>query len=100
MVAGELVAGRYRLTGPVSRTPGNTLWHAVDDVLGRDVAVRLVCGTDARMDALHSAALRAGRLVHEGVAAVYDTGTAANCVYIVREWVPGESLQDLLAAGP
>lgn len=102
MTAGELIAGRYRLTAPVpdSDPTGSTLWHAEDDILGRQVAVRLVCGPAARLAGLHDAATRAGRLVHDGVAAIYDTGRAGNCVYIVREWVPGESLQSLLATGP
>ncbi|MCU1678405.1 MAG: serine/threonine protein kinase [Frankiales bacterium] len=100
MTAGELVAGRYRLTAPARDTPGHALWRAEDEVLGREVAVRLVCGPGALLAAMHGAATRAGGLVHDGVAAIYDTGTAANCVYIVREWVPGDSLQSLLAAGP
>ncbi|MDQ1723817.1 MAG: hypothetical protein QOG52_845 [Frankiaceae bacterium] len=100
MAAGELVAGRYRLTAPARDSPAHSLWHADDDILGREVAVRLVCGPPSRLAELQAAATRAGGLVHDGVAALYDMGTAANCVYIVREWVPGESLQALLSAGP
>ncbi|MDQ1727099.1 MAG: hypothetical protein QOK14_1144 [Frankiaceae bacterium] len=101
MAPGELVAGRYRLLAPArDGDASNTLWRAEDDILGREVAVRLVCGAPARLAELHAAATRAGRLVHDGVAAIYDTGAAGNCVYIVREWVPGESLQSMLGAGP
>jgi putative peptidoglycan lipid II flippase len=100
MTTGELVAGRYRLTAPARDTGAHALWHAHDEVLGREVAVRLVCGPPALLSRLHAAATRAGRLVHDGVAAVYDTGAVGNCVFIVREWVPGDSLQELLAAGP
>lgn len=98
--AGELIAGRYRLTTPVRADAGNALWHADDEILGRAVAVRLVCGPPERLAALHAATTRAGRLVHESIAAVYDTDTDGDCVYIVREWVPGQSLEALLAAGP
>jgi hypothetical protein len=100
MATGALIAGRYRLTAPARDTGTHALWHAQDEVLGREVAVRLVCGPPALLSRLHAAATRAGRLVHDAVAAVYDTGTVGNCVFIVREWVPGDSLQHLLAAGP
>ena len=100
MIAGELVAGRYRLTAPARDGAGHALWRAQDEILGREVAVRLVCGGAEKLAALHAAATRAGRLVHDGVAAIYDTGSVGQCVYIVREWVPGEALQTLVAAGP
>lgn len=93
---GAVVAGRYRLSAPLLREPDHELWQAVDDVLGRPVAVRLVCGDPQQLAAMHDAAVSAGRVVHDAIAAVYDTGTVGDCFYLVREWVPGTALRDRL----
>lgn len=106
---GDLVIGRHRLLREVGHGPGTTLWQAVDEVLARSVAVRVL--TDPEPDGLDedtvpldgpflAAALRAGRLSDPRVASVYDAGEEGGVPLVVREWVEGEPLSAVLQDGP
>lgn len=109
---GDVLGGRYRLDRllrdadtDASLTDGGALWRADDLVLSRRVAVRLVTGArPARRRAFLSAAGLAGRIAHPLVAATYDAAEelsrGVTVVYLVREWVDGRTLRDLLLDGP
>ncbi|MFI9205041.1 serine/threonine-protein kinase [Streptomyces sp. NPDC053048] len=96
-----LVAGRYRLGEPLGRGGMGEVWRGQDEVLGRQVAVKLLLGDDAD----ESSAMRfrmeaqtAARLNHPQVVAVYDFGEWEGRFYLVMELVQGPSLQGELAA--
>ncbi len=40
MGGGRLIAGRYRLDGPIGRGAMGIVWHGRDELLARDVAVK------------------------------------------------------------
>ncbi len=103
---GDVLAGRYRLVERVAGGGPAVLWRAVDDVLARPVAVKLLpAGGDAAQPFL-DAAVRAGALGHPGLVRVYDAGfeqTAGGTdevAYVISEWVDGAPLPELLADGP
>src|SRR4051812_20308272 len=47
-----------------------------------------------------SAAVAASRIVHPHLVGVYDAIDEADRAYVVREWVDGSSLRELVADGP
>jgi eukaryotic-like serine/threonine-protein kinase len=103
---GTSLAGRYRLDAPVASGGAGQVWRAVDLVLGRVVAVK-VLRPDAASDPeararFHAEACNASRLSHPGVAQVYDFGEdgSPNRPFLVMELVDGPSLAEELAGGP
>lgn len=110
LVTGELLADRYLLLAAVPGPGPAVLWRAVDEVLGRPVAVKVLpaSGTADRAAAepFLAAAIRSGAVVHPGLARVYDAtvhsrpGPALDVVLVISEWVEGQPLDALLAAGP
>ncbi|MFD4921949.1 serine/threonine-protein kinase [Streptomyces goshikiensis] len=106
---GRVIAGRYRLLGPLGRGGMGIVWRARDEVLGREVAVKEVrapAGLDqaevTRMyRRLEREAWAAARVSHRGVVTVYDVATEDGRPWIVMELVRGLSLADVLEAeGP
>ncbi|MFH9005976.1 protein kinase [Streptomyces afghaniensis] len=101
---GRLLAGRYRITAQLGRGGMGVVWKAVDEVLGREVAVKeLRTYTDAAGPELAGLRLRmqrearaAARVRHPGVIAVHDIAEVDGRPLIVMELVDGPSLDDVL----
>ncbi|MEV2238033.1 protein kinase [Micromonospora sp. NPDC049891] len=104
-----VIAGRYRLLDLVGRGGMGTVWRAEDELLHRQVAIKQVVlpawlGGD-ELDQVRARTLReartAARLSHPNVVRVYDVVSEADAPWIVMEYVPSRTLQDLLDAdGP
>ncbi|MFF5982265.1 serine/threonine-protein kinase [Streptomyces olindensis] len=102
--AGRLLADRYRVTAQLGRGGMGVVWKAVDEVLGREVAVKeLRTYTDAAGPELADLQLRmqrearaAARVRHPGVIAVHDIARVDGRPLIVMELVDGPSLDDVL----
>ncbi|MCT7355875.1 protein kinase [Streptomyces sp. 15-116A] len=102
--AGRLLAGRYRITRQLGRGGMGVVWQAVDEVLGREVALKeLRTYTDAAEPELADLRLRmqrearaAARVRHPGVIAVHDIAEVDGRPLIVMELVDGPSLDDVL----
>ncbi len=99
------LAGRYHLEELIAVGGMGEVWRAVDQVLARPVAVKLLRPEFAR-DAVTLARFRAeaqhaGLLNHPGIAQVYDYCDASpeSPAYLVMELVAGPSLATVLAAG-
>ncbi|MFG2129392.1 protein kinase [Streptomyces sp. NPDC048751] len=101
---GRLLAGRYRVAAPLGRGGMGVVWRAVDERLGREVAVKeLRAYTDADVPELDRLRLRmqrearaAARVRHPGVVAVHDIAEVDGRPLIVMELVDGPSLDDVL----
>ncbi|MEV0666254.1 serine/threonine-protein kinase [Actinomadura luteofluorescens] len=102
----RVLLDRYRLLDPLGRGGMGTVWHAHDERLGREVAVkelRLPEDLDAEQRHAWTARLdrearAAARLRHPGIVTVHDLVTTADGQpWIIMELVPGRSLADLLA---
>ena len=101
---GRLLAGRYRIVAQLGRGGMGVVWRAVDEVLGREVAVKeLRTYTDADGPELADLRLRmqrearaAARVRHPGVVAVHDVAEVDGRPLIVMELVDGPSLDDVL----
>ena len=104
---GDLLAGRYQLLDPVATDGPAVLWRARDEVLARDVAVRVLPtpnkASRVQVAPFLAAAARAGAVSHPGLVRVYDAAEepgprrGTDVVYLIREWVDGEPLDEHLA---
>ncbi|MFI8824474.1 protein kinase [Streptomyces sp. NPDC053431] len=79
----------------VGRGGMGEVWRATDEVLGRDVAVKLMLGHEhdpSAADRFRLEAQTAARLSHPHVVGVFDFGTWDGKLYLVMELVQGDSL--------
>ncbi len=98
------LAGRYRLLDRLGAGGMSVVWRAHDEVLDREVAVKVLSPELARRPHLVDRVLRearsAARLRHPHVIEVHDYGeTEDHLPYVVMELVDGRSLADVLAGG-
>lgn len=104
MREGTRLAGRYVLVGLLGRGGTSAVWAAHDEVLARDVAVKLLdptaCAELADGERLAREARAAARLHHPHVVSVYDMGVHDGVTFLVMERLSGRTFADELAAGP
>jgi hypothetical protein len=100
-VPGDLLAERYRLEQHISDDSlGRQVWRGVDVILRRQVAVVMrYPGGDSAIEML-SAAVATSRINHSHLAGVYDVIDEGLRAYVVREWVPGHALREVVADRP
>jgi eukaryotic-like serine/threonine-protein kinase len=101
------LAGRYRLCRWLAAGGMGQVWQAVDEVLGRPVAVKLLRDEYAQDPAfvgrLRAEARSAAAVTHPGIATVFDYGEVTTkdgmqpTAFVVMELVAGEPLSSLLA---
>jgi hypothetical protein len=99
---GEVLADRYQLDEHIGNDSlGRQLWRGIDVILRRPVAVVLRYPGGAAAEEMLSAAVAVSRLVHPHLAGVYDAIDEGERAYVVREWVSGLSLREIVSeAGP
>jgi eukaryotic-like serine/threonine-protein kinase len=77
------------------------VWRATDEVLGREIAVKVLkrelSGEHGFLERFRREARQTAALSHPGIAAVFDYGEEDGNAYLVMELVPGEPLSNLLA---
>lgn len=107
--AGQRLHDRFVLVERIGVGGMSQVWRAVDDVLDRSVAVKVLASPLAGDPMLRQATWRearaAARLAHPHVIQVYDYGEAslpdgALVPYLVMELVEGPSLATLLDGAP
>ncbi|WP_250443559.1 serine/threonine-protein kinase [Actinotalea sp. C106] len=103
---GVVLDGRYRVEEVLGQGGMATVYRAHDEVLGRDVAVKLFPPTpDADEVLRHQAEMRVlARLSHPGLVTLHDAGSAyaggpLHQTYLVMELVRGPTLADRLVTG-
>ncbi|MCW2643618.1 MAG: serine/threonine protein kinase [Dactylosporangium sp.] len=98
---GEVLAERYQLKEHINDDSlGRQMWRGVDVILRRPVAIVLrYPGGDSAGEML-SAAVASSRIVHPHLVGVYDAIDEDDRAYIVREWVDGSALRELVVGGP
>jgi hypothetical protein len=94
---GEILAERYQLQEHVNNdSAGRQVWRGIDVILRRPVAVVLRHpGGDSATEMLQ-AAVDASRVIHPNLVGVYDAIDEGARAYVVREWVDGEALRELI----
>jgi hypothetical protein len=96
---------RYQLDHRIASGGMGAVWRAVDQLLDRPVAVKLLkrelADDPAFVERFRREARAAAALTHANVAAVFDYGERDGQAFIVMELVEGENLAQRLArAGP
>ncbi|MET9538699.1 serine/threonine-protein kinase [Streptomyces sp. NPDC006553] len=99
---GRLLAGRYRLGGVLGRGGMGTVWRAVDETLGRTVAVKELrfptSIDDDEKRRLITRTLREAKAIarirNNGAVTVYDVVDEDDRPWIVMELIEGKSLAD------
>jgi hypothetical protein len=100
LAQGTSLDDRYRLEEQVGAAEGCTLWRALDTVLSRRVAIRILDAASPRAAAVLDAAKAASIVGDPRLVRVLDAAESDGVVYVVTEWVEGVSLADLLESGP
>lgn len=101
--SGVRLAGRYLVGKAIGRGGMATVYHGHDQLLDRDVAVKILGSvaadaTGSRQEFLREARAAAA-LSHPNIVGMYDAGVHGSRVrYIVMEYVPGGSLSDIIQA--
>jgi hypothetical protein len=98
---GTRLGERYRLDERIATGGMGEVWRARDELLDRDVAVKVLkreYADDAGfVERFRNEARHAAGLAHPGIAGVFDYGEAEGTSYLVMELVPGEPLSAILA---
>jgi serine/threonine protein kinase/ankyrin repeat protein len=100
--------GGYEILGELGRGAMGVVYHARDAGIGRAVAIKVI-RVDAGTSREESAQLRqrlireasvAGNIYHPGIVTVHQLGEEGDNVFIVMEFVEGNSLERLLVHNP
>jgi len=103
LVEGARLKDRYRLERRLGRGGMASVWLATDEVLEREVAVKVLADTISSDPEFLARFRREARVAagvsHPNLIGVYDYSEAAEQPYLVMEYVPGENLAERLARG-
>src|SRR5712691_10393989 len=96
--------GVYEIVALIGAGGMGEVYRARDPRLGRDVAIKVlpatVSGDPDRLRRFDQEARATAALNHPNLLAVYDVGTHNGESYVVSELLVGETLREVLTAGP
>lgn len=97
---GVVLGGRYRMVGPIAVGGMGEVWEALDESLGRPVAVKALrpefAGESTLLARFRVEARNSAALSHPNIAPLFDYGEDDGTAYLVMELVPGQPLSDIL----
>ncbi|MEV7021223.1 serine/threonine-protein kinase [Kitasatospora sp. NPDC093558] len=110
MMRDQLLGGRYRLVRRLGEGGMGQVWEALDETLGRNVAVKvisLLAGDGSRADEARARFLREARITaqlqHPNIVTIHDLGETGagseRAPFLVMELVRGEGLDAMLRRG-
>ena len=91
--------GRYRALRPLGSGGSGSVWLAIDERSGMEVALKVVTREGKAGDRARREAVVAGRLRHERCQRTYHLASDEHHVYIAYEYVPGRNLRQAMRAG-
>ncbi|MGD0788244.1 MAG: protein kinase [Terracidiphilus sp.] len=91
--------GKYQILGILGVGGMGVVYRGLDKAVGREVAIKTI--TEATDELRHRFMLeaRSGILNHPNIVTVYDFGEQDGNPFIVMEFVPGDTLENLLRTG-
>src|SRR5512139_2162484 len=96
--------GHYQITSQLGKGGMGEVFQAKDQVLGRDVAIKVLpeeFATDAdRIARFQREAKLLASLNHTNIASIYGLEESGGTNFLVLELVEGETLADRIKAGP
>ncbi len=98
--AGDMLAGRYRISGRLGRGGMGEVYAAEDLTLGQPVALKFLPAASAHdstyIERFRAEVRNARQVSHPNVCRVYDIGEVDGQPFISMEYVDGEDLSSLL----
>jgi serine/threonine-protein kinase len=92
--------GKFKIVGKVGQGAMGEVFRALDPVLGREVAIKVVTGKLSEDEGARDRFLReaqaAGGLRHRNIVTVYDLGEARGQPYIAMEFIEGTDLEKVI----
>lgn len=96
----NVIAGRYALKELIGQGGMADVYLAYDEILKRTVAVKVMrsslIGDPVYVTRFHREASAAASLIHKNIVQIYDVGEDEDNYYIVMEYVPGQTLKELI----
>ncbi|MBS5113289.1 MAG: Stk1 family PASTA domain-containing Ser/Thr kinase [Coprobacillus cateniformis] len=96
----KTIAGRYILKELIGQGGMADVYLAEDKILERTVAVKIMrsslTGDPVYVTRFHREARAAASLSHRNIVKIYDVGDEDDDYYIVMEYVPGQTLKELI----
>jgi serine/threonine-protein kinase len=101
-LVGTVLNERYLVGARIARGGMASVFKAIDQRLDREVAIKVMhrgLGDDQQFtQRFVREAKSAAKLNHRNVVSVFDQGTDGEVTYLVMEYVPGDTLRDLMRA--
>lgn len=92
----DLIANRYVLEEIIANGGMAAVWRAHDEVLARTVAIKILHQDLSQHQTIRERfrreAIAAAKLVHPGIVSLFDTGIDDGRVYLVIEYIQGQTL--------
>jgi len=95
---------QYEILRRLGAGGSGVVFLANDTLLQRPVVLKILREGNLTPEQMHSTVLREARMAsaidHPNVCAIYEVGETEDSGYIVMQYVPGQSLDTLIAKGP
>ena len=91
--------GKYSVEGVLGKGAMGLVYRAVDPLLGREVALKVITGdevTDEMKERFRIEARAAAALAHPNIVVIFDLGEESGTPYIAMELLKGEDLRSLV----
>lgn len=102
-LTGQMI-GHYRVLSPLGKGGMGEVWLAMDTVLGRKVAIKLLPAEFTRdadlVRRFELEARAASALNHPNIITIHEIGLTGNTRFIATEYIEGETLRHRLASDP
>ena len=99
---GTMLSNRYRLEAKLGSGGMSTVYLAVDETLGRKVAIKVlhqeISDQQDQLERFRREARAVAQLSHPNLVGVIDAGEEGGRPFIVFEYVPGQTLKQRIAA--
>ena len=99
---GTMLSGRYRLESKLGSGGMSTVYLAVDETLGRHVAIKVlhqeISDQQDQLERFRREARAVAQLSHPNLVGVIDAGEEGGRPFIVFEYVPGQTLKQRISA--
>jgi serine/threonine protein kinase/tetratricopeptide (TPR) repeat protein len=96
--------GRYRILEQIGAGGMGVVYRARDERLARDVAIKVLHPGSIRSSIakhrVRNEALALSRLNHPNIETIFEFDSQEDCDFLVMEFIPGISLDELMKAGP
>lgn len=96
--------GRYKILSKIGAGGMGEVYRAFDPRLNREVAIKVLppslSNNEERLRRFELEAQAAGGLRHPNILAIYDVNTHDGSPYVVSELLIGETLREMMDAGP